>query len=139
MEDTKIISKFKSDYNSIEPWRLDEYFEDKIYVNPYVKLLDETQPDFDPLEQKDNKSNYTMVIVRSLRWPGAINVYMGKEVYFFYFGDGLKYLDEINEGTFSFNSFPKIPDEAPEREDQPEPTVPKAQVNPEEEKKEEDK
>ena len=36
-----------------------ETYGEYIYTNPYIKLLDETQPDFDPNEQKDNKVNYT--------------------------------------------------------------------------------
>ena len=46
----------------MNPWRLEQQYEDNVYVNPYIKLLDETQPDFDPLEQKENKMNYQSLI-----------------------------------------------------------------------------
>ena len=46
----------------ISPWKLTQYFEDQIYTNPYIKLLDEKAPDVDPAEQKDNKCDYTIVL-----------------------------------------------------------------------------
>lgn len=119
--DKGIESGFKSDYIEITPWRLDQYYENNIYINPYIKMLDENSPDFDPNEQKDNKANYTITVVRSLRWPGAINVYMGKESYFFYIGDGLKFRNTITEGIFNYKKFPTIPNDLDDKEDQPEP------------------
>ena len=136
--DKPLISGLKVDYTHIAPWRIDQYYEDNIYVNPYIKLLDETAPDFDPNEQKDNKVNYGITVVRSLRWPGAINVYLNKESYFFYIGDGLKFLDPSVEGDFNYKVFPKIPDDLPDKDDQPEPHEPVTNVVPEGDAKKDD-
>ena len=83
---------------NITPWKLSQVYEDKIYINPYIKLLEET-PDFD---QKDNKADYGIICVKSLIWPGAYNFYFGKENYFFYFGNGLKFIDIHEEGTLIY-------------------------------------
>ena len=122
---------------SVTPWSLKQTYGEYIYTNPYIKLLDETQPDFDPNEQKDNKVNYLVVSVQSLRWPGAINYYIGKESFFFYFGFGQKFLENIEE-PYVFKSFPTIPSEIPDRMEQPEPHIlPEApKVEGEEQKKE---
>ena len=116
-EDNKIFVNQKLRINS---WRIDPGYEDNIYVNPYIKLLDETQPDFDPNEQKDNLANFLAISIRSLRWPGAVNIWSGKETYFFYFGNGQKYL-EVNEEPYVFKDFPKIPIDRDDKVDQPEP------------------
>lgn len=116
---TSTYSKLK-----VCPWKISQFYEDKIYINPYIKLLDETQPDFDPLEQKDNKADYTLICVKSLLWPGAYNFYLGKESYFFYFGNGLKFIDTSKEGPFVYKAFPTIPQDMDDLEDQPEPTIP---------------
>ena len=136
--DKPLVSGLKVDYSHIAPWRIDQYYEDNIYVNPYIKLLDETAPDFDPNEQKDNKVNYSITVVRSLRWPGAINVYLNKESYFFYIGDGLKFLDTSVEGNFNYKVFPTIPNDLPDKEDQPEPHEPVTNIVPEGEVKKDD-
>ena len=53
----------------IIPWKLSQVYEDKIYINPYIKLLEET-PDFEPdFDQKDNKVDYGIICVKSLIWP----------------------------------------------------------------------
>ena len=114
------------DYLYMNPWRLEQQYEDNVYVNPYIKLLDETQPDFDPLEQKENKMNYSCIVVKSLRWPGAINIYSNKESYFFYFGFGMKQEDNnISTSNISndycFKNFPDLPNDIVDKVDQPEP------------------
>ena len=130
-EDNKIFVNQKLRINS---WRIDPGYEDNIYINPYIKLLDETQPDFDPNEQKDNNANFLVICIRSLRWPGAVNIWCGKENYFFYFGNGQKYI-EVNEKPYVFKDFPKIPMDREDKVDQPEPHG----VKVEEPKKEEGK
>ncbi len=130
-EDKKIFINQKLRINA---WRIDSGYENNIYINPYIKLLDETQPDFDPNEQKDNMANFLVICIRSLRWPGAINIWSGKETYFFYFGNGQKYL-EVNDKPYVFKDFPKIPVDRQDKVDQPEPHIIKA----EEPKKEEGK
>ena len=116
------------DYEFLCPWKLEQFYEDSIYVNPYVKMLDETQPDFDPLEQKENKMNYSIVAVKSLRWKGAVNVYLNGESHFFYFGEGMKTEDNFpyNKSSFRFNDFPVIPGEVEDKKDNEEPHVQKA-------------
>ena len=130
-EDKKIFVNSKLKINS---WRIDTGYENNIYINPYIKLLDETQPDFDPNEQKDNTANFLAICIRSLRWPGAVNIWSGKETYFFYFGDGQKYL-EVNDNPYVFKDFPKIPMDRADKIDQPEPHL----INNEAPKKEEGK
>ena len=130
-EDKNIFVNQKLKINS---WRIDTGYEDNIYINPYIKLLDETQPDFDPNEQKDNIANFVTICIRSLRWPGALNIWSGKENYFFYFGNGQKYV-EVNDKPYVFKDFPKIPNDREDKVDQPEPHGVKA----EEPKKEEGK
>ena len=122
-EDKELVMNSFSNIK-ICPWKLIQTFEDKVYTNPYIKLLDETQPDFDPLEQKDNKVDYTIICVKSLLWPGAYNFYLNKESYFFYFGDGLKFVDTQKEGPFVYKSFPILPKDFDDLPDQPEPTIP---------------
>lgn len=138
--DRKILSGYGEvlDYEGIVPWKLEQFYEDNVYINPYVKMLDETQPDFDPAEQKENNMNYSLITLRSLRWPGAINIYNNKECYFFYFGNGNKVEDNwpVGKGSFRFNEFPVIPSEVKDKVDNKEPHepgVPPAQ--PQEEKK----
>ena len=130
-DDKKIFINQKLRINA---WRIDSGYENNIYINPYIKLLDETQPDFDPNEQKDNMANFLVICIRSLRWPGAVNIWSGKETYFFYFGNGQKYL-EVNDKPYVFKDFPKIPVDRQDKVDQPEPHIIKA----EEPKKEEGK
>ena len=79
--------------------------------------------------------------VKSLRWPGAINAYVNGETYFFYFGNGMK-TEDNNNTDFSYQKFPKIPDDIPDKVDQEEPHDDSNNPNPaenKEEKKEEEK
>ena len=120
----------------ISPWKLNQYFEDQIYTNPNIKLLDEKAPDFDPAEQKDNKCDYSVICIKSLLWPGAYNFYLNKNSYFFYFGFGLKFSDLPCKGPFVYKSFPVLPNDLDDLEDQPEPTIPPKEPGEEEENKE---
>jgi len=124
--DKKICSNFNvsKDYVGLQPWRIDQYYEDNIYINPYVKMLDETQPDFDPAEQKENKMNYSLVIVKSLRWQGAYNAYLNGESYFFYVGNGMKIEDNKSIQDYCYKNFPIIPDDKIDKDCQPEPHEP---------------
>ena len=136
--DKKICSNFSvsKDYAGLLPWRIDQYYEDNIYINPYVKMLDETQPDFDPAEQKENKMNYSLVVIKSLRWQGAYNAYLNGESYFFYVGNGMKIEDNMYEG-YNFKNFPTIPEDKPDKDTQPEPHEIPQEKPPEENKVEE--
>lgn len=119
----KLLSASSLSKIKICPWKLSQCYENNIYVNPYIKLLDETQPDFEPTEQKDNKADYTIICIKSLLWPGAYNFYLGKECYFFYFGNGQKFINTETDGPFVYKDFPKIPSDENDFEDQPEPTL----------------
>ena len=138
IDDTKIKAGGPFCEIEISPWKLNQYFEDQIYINPYIKLLDEKAPDFDPAEQKDNKCDYTIICVKSLLWPGAYNFYINKTSYFFYFGFGLKFSDLPNKGPFVYKKFPDLPKDLDDLDDQPEPTIPPKEPG-EEENKEENK
>ena len=83
-EDNLIYGASQISNIKIIPWKLTQYMEEDIYVNPYIKLLDEKAPDFDPAEQKDNKCDYSLICLKSLIWPGAYNFYFDKNCYFFY-------------------------------------------------------
>ena len=136
--DKKILTGFSysQKYSGITPWRIEKSYEDNIYINPYVKMLDETQPDFDPAEQKENKMNYSLVVVKSLRWQGAYNAYLNGESYFFYVGNGMKIEDNMFEG-YNFKNFPTIPEDKPDKDTQPEPHEIPQEKPPEENKVEE--
>ena len=139
--DKKICSNFSvsKDYAGLLPWRIDQYYEDNIYINPYVKMLDETQPDFDPAEQKENKMNYSLVVIKSLRWQGAYNAYLNGESYFFYVGNGMKIEDNKPSLDYCYKNFPIIPDDNIDKDCQPEPHEPVQEVPQENKPKEEKK
>ncbi|MCQ2819877.1 MAG: hypothetical protein MJ252_21640 [archaeon] len=121
-EDRKIKAKSTK---GINPWKIDQYYEDNIYVNPYMKILKPGEEGYDETVDglKNNKVNNTLTIVKSLRWPGAINVLMGTETLFFYIGNGMKF--EEDGESYNFKEFPKFPEELPDRVDNPEPHEPK--------------
>ena len=130
-----VLIKGASEISNIKiiPWKLTQYMEDSIYINPYIKLLDEKAPDFDPAEQKENKCDYSLICVKSLIWPGAYNFYFDKNTYFFYFGNGLKFSDVPQKGTFVYKCFPTLPNDLEDLPDQPEPTIPPKEPGEEEE------
>ncbi len=132
-EDTLIQGASQISNIKIIPWKLTQYMEDNIYVNPYIKLLDEKAPDFDPAEQKENKCDYSLICLKSLIWPGAYNFYFEKNCYFFYFGNGLKFSDIPQKGSFVYKSFPVLPADLEDLPDQPEPTIPPKEPGEEEE------
>ena len=129
------IIKGPSEISNIKiiPWKLTQYMEDNIYINPYIKLLDEKAPDFDPAEQKENKFDYSLICIKSFVWPGAFNFYFDKNTYFFYFGNGLKFSDIPQKGSFVNKSFPILPNDLDDLPDQPEPTIPTKEPGEEEE------
>ena len=137
-EDRCILGASNYSELKISPWKINQYFEDDIYTNPYIKLLDEKAPDFDPAEQKDNKCDYSVICVKSLRWPGAYNFYVNKTAYFFYFGFGLKFGDVPHKGSFVYKKFPDLPVDFDDLEDQPEPTIPPKEPGEDEENKDEE-
>jgi len=74
---TSAIPKVK-----IPAWKIQFLYDDKVYINSNIKL----DPNVEPKDQKDNTENYTIVCIRSLRWPGMYVVRYRKEIYHMYFG-----------------------------------------------------
>lgn len=122
-EDKQIISNAFTQIK-ISPWKLTQHYESTVYINPYIKMIDETSPDFDPTQVKDNQLDYSLICIKSLIWPGSYNFYINKEPYFFYFGNGQKFIDTNITGPFVYNSFPSIPGDEEDLPDEPEPTIP---------------
>ena len=139
--DKKILTGFSysQKYSGITPWSIEKSYADNTYINRYVKMLDETQPDFDPAEQKENKMNYSLVVVKSLRWQGAYNAYLNGESYFFYVGNGMKIEDNKPSLDYCYKNFPIIPDDNIDKDCQPEPHEPVQEVPQENKPKEEKK
>ena len=79
-------------------------------------------------------ANFLAICIRSLRWPGAANIWSGKKTNIFYFGNGQIYL-EVSDKHYVFEEFPKIPIDRQDKVDQPEPHI----IKSEEPKKEEAK
>jgi radial spoke head protein 4A len=88
----------------IPAWKLSYCYEDRIYTNPDIEIK---QGD-DAGEQKDNSINNTIVNLKSLVWPGAQVVKIKDKIFYFYFGWGLKYSDDILDEKFVYQTFPKI-------------------------------
>ncbi len=104
----------------LKPWKLTYVYDDKIHINPHVKLPE------DPEEAalKDNTVNYSVICIRSLRWPGAYTIRYKGENYFFYFGWGQKFADYSQGEKFVYQDFPIIPRDVDDYEDFPEPNSP---------------
>jgi hypothetical protein len=102
-------------------WKLSYSYDDKIYINPNIKLNPEEE---DPNNQKDNTANYTLICLRSLRWPGAHIIRYKNENYNIYFGWGQKFRDTLMGEKFVYQSFPYIPHDIPDTVDFDEPNEP---------------
>ena len=104
----------------IPAWKLQFMYDDKVYTNPNIKTDLETDPD----QKKDPTANYTIVCVKSLRWPGAIVVRLRGEIYNFYFGWGKKFCDTGMDEKFVFKDFEVIQPDVDEMDTFPEPNSP---------------
>jgi radial spoke head protein 4A len=104
----------------IPAWKLQFLYDDKVYINPNIKIDLES----DPEQKKDNTVNYTIVCVKSLRWPGAIVVRFRGEIYNFYFGWGKKFCDTGMDEKFVFKDFEVIQTDLDELDVFPEPNSP---------------
>ena len=89
----------------IPAWKIQFLYDDKIYINSNVKL---NPPEEDPKNQKDNTANYTLICLRSLRWPGMYVIRFKNETYNYYFGWGHKFIDTTMGERFVFEKFPAI-------------------------------
>jgi len=105
----------------IPAWKLQYVYDDKIYINPNIKLNPEEE---DPNNQKDNTANYSIVCIRSLRWPGAHLIRNRNENYNVYFGWGQKFADTLMGEKFVYEDFPEIPYDVEDKEDAAEPQEP---------------
>ena len=102
-------------------WKIQYVYDDKIYLNPNIKLNPEEE---DSKNQKDNTANYTIICIRSLRWPGAHLIRYKNENYNIYFGWGLKFADTLMGEKFVYEDFPNIPVDVEDTVDFPEPNEP---------------
>ena len=104
----------------IPAWKLQFMYDDKIYINPNIKVDLESDPD----QKKDNTANYTIVCLKSLRWPGASVIRLRGEIYNFYFGWGKKFCDTGMDEKFVFKDFQVIQNDQDEYDFFPEPNSP---------------
>ncbi len=108
-------------------WKTQYVYDDKIYTNPNIKLNPDEE---DPNNQKDNTANYTIICIRSLRWPGAHLIRYKNENYNVYFGWGQKFADTLMGEKFVFEDFPHIPYDVEDKEDFNEPNEPNEEYRP---------
>jgi hypothetical protein len=105
----------------ISAWKMQYFYDDKIYIHPeIVNDPEET----DPSNLKDTTVNYTIICLRSLRWPGAYTIRLKGQNYNIYFGWGQKFAEYQIGQSFVFESFPDIPQEPEDAEEIPEPNSP---------------
>ena len=98
----------------IPSWKIQFLYDDKVYINSNI-----TNP------EKDNTSNYTIICIRCLRWPGLYVVRYKGEIYNFYFGWGHKFIDTNMGERFVYEKFPIINGDPEEYKTFPEPNEPK--------------
>ncbi len=110
----------------IPSWKLQYMYDDKIFINPNIK----TDLESDPEQKKDPTVNYTIVCLKSLRWPGAIVVRFRSEIYNFYFGWGKKFCDAELGEKFVYKDFEVIQDDVEEEEFEDEPNSPPPELQP---------
>lgn len=107
----------------IPAWKLQYYYDDKVYINPNIKMDADNNPD----GKKDNTVNFTIVALKSLRWPGSVVVRLRGELYNFYFGWGKKFQDTQLGEKFVFKNFEQIQADIEDPETHPEPNEPAAE------------
>lgn len=106
-------------------WKMSHAYDDKIYTNPNIKL---GSPEEEAENPKDNSANYTLICLRSLRWPGAHIIRYKAENYNIYFGWGQKFADTLMGEKFVYQNFPNIPYDIPDYVDFDEPNEPANEV-----------
>ena len=107
----------------ISPWKINLLYDDHIYINPNIKNDNEEEP-------KDNTVNYTLVNLKSLRWPGFNIVKFKTDIFYFYFGWGTKFSDPNFGEKFVFQDFPIIPLDVLDYEEIAEPNSPPQEIDP---------
>jgi radial spoke head protein 4A len=120
-EDRNLFSLIPS--VKIPSWKMQYVYDDKIYINP--EILKNEDPD---AEQKDNTVNYTILCLRSLRWPGSYTVRAKNQLFRFYFGWGQKFAEYSMGQTFVYEHFPSIPNDPDDVTEFPEPNFPPEQL-----------
>ena len=91
----------------IPSWKISYSYEDKIYTNPDIIINLEDEESL----KKDNSISHTIIQLRNLVWPGAHVIKLKNQLFYFYFGWGMKYNDESLEEKYVFQNFPKIENE----------------------------
>ena len=94
-------------YVKIPSWKISYCYEDKIFTNHEVII----NPEDEESLKKDNSMSYTIIQLRNLVWPGSHVIKLKSQLYYFYFGWGIKYNDESLEQKFTFQNFPSIENE----------------------------
>jgi radial spoke head protein 4A len=105
----------------VPAWKLQYVYDDKIYINPEI-IQDPEETD--PNNIKDNTVNYTIICIRSLRWPGAYTIRLKGQNHNIYCGWGQKFPEYGIGKSFVYESFPNIPDDLADTKEQPEPNAP---------------
>ena len=121
-EDTSLPSSIPN--VKLPSWRLQYMYEDKYFINPGIK-----QPESQDEEARDNTVNYTLVCLKSLRWPGSYTIKFKNDFYYFYFGWGQKFADYTMGEKFVYQDFPSIPKDIEDYQDFPEPNSPPHEEN----------
>jgi radial spoke head protein 4A len=111
-DDKSLTSSFPK--IKIPAWKIQFLYDDKIYINSNI-----TNP------EKDNTYNYTIIVIRSLRWPGLYVVRYKNETYHLYFGWGHKFIDTNMGERFVYEKFPIINSDPEEIKTCAEPNEPK--------------
>lgn len=109
----------------IPSWKLSYCYDDKIYTNPNIII----NPNDEESLKKDTSICNTIVYLKSLTWPGGHIVRMNKQNYYYYFGWGNKYNDDVLEDKFVFTAFPKIENESVDLPVGEEPNAPPEEVD----------
>lgn len=112
-EDKPLTSSFPN--IKIPSWKIQFLYDDKIYTNPNLPINPE----------KDTTSNYTIIVIRCLRWPGLHVIRYKNENYHLYFGWGHKFIDTNMGERFVYEKFPTILGDPEELKTASEPNEPK--------------
>jgi radial spoke head protein 4A len=110
----------------IPAWKMQYVYDDKIYIHP--EIINDPE-ETDPNNLKDTTVNYTMICLRSLRWPGAYTIRTKGQNHNIYFGWGQKFPEYGIGQSFVYESFPGIPEDRDDYIEIPEPNSPPHEKN----------
>jgi hypothetical protein len=109
----------------IPAWKLQYVYDAEIIL--YLEVTDSNNI-------KDNRVNYTIICIRSLRWPRAYTIRLKGQNHNIYCGWEPKFPEYGIGKTFVYESFPNIPDDLADTKEQPEPNAPPKEKEEEEPK-----